>query len=526
MYDTLVCYRNRSITYDYTSRRRGSTDINMAVIEYLYTGIPPSKTIRCICLKIMNAFLRYSALRITNPALTVYHGTPYEFPREFKTLAFFSTTTDHSIAQKYGQYVYEIKIPEGFPYIHLQDNTNKQILLPLGTYVTDRLPAGITKTPNVHKTLVLQPYTMHNATNDSMFANIKNIFNKEDPSVQINNMFEKFLDLKNTSTAVVKAKKLTGSSLCVETRYCPAANNTRGYGRAARGKNQANYVIKNILKRNDPFIDERSDLYILSRIMNEMIAAGVYRFYLGDKAAPDFSLVYNPKATSPKTRYYLGSKLMDIRNLSINNLTPEHATKILEGFLVDCIVSNWDVGNNGNIVISGDNIVRIDVGGSLAYRGLGDFKLEFFRDKECKEHITFLTDPKNNSRVLFSACFKLITDPRVIYSKINERDLNKLIEQLQPIRQLFNNDILLELFDKTVDVVCERHNYYLNNQETVVEGLTQKGGNNVLIINSKIKYYNEPANCRKEEEYYISTHVPPTEFTKIMCKRKNQHNRM
>lgn len=477
-YEKLNCYK-QPIYNIYGAYKRGSTDINMSIIEYLYTGIPITPELLYRIEQINNSFLNYYTYQKLNqkpnPAFTVYHGSDYELSGNFKALAFFSTTTDEAIARMYGQHVYEIILPTNFPYMHIRDNCNKQILLPIGT-VFRTIKKGVLTVDGEQMSQTILNIIANTLSN-------KNMNHKIDPPITCTTNTKLTVNISQLQLAENKAKRKTKSSYSPYSISCPKFG-TSGSSRSIEQyyyynynnlNASANFVKKDILKKTDAY--KRSNIYVLARIMNEMLAGALYNIFRC--TALEFKLICSGN------EYFLGSTLE--KTIQLSNLTSEIADNILSGFLVDCIMSNWDVGNNGNITglegnitgLEGNNIIRIDVGGALAYRGLGDFKLDFFRNNECREHKTFFTDQKNGSRKLFAKCIDiLITNSKTPEQVIKTYIIDKLPQNINlinnpaitDIKNIFQkNNILTEFFDKIIDQVEKRYNYYKNHTSLVQE---------------------------------------------------------
>lgn len=79
----------------------------------------------------------------------------------------------------------------------------------------------------------------------------------------------------------------------------------------------------------------------------------------------------------------------DVRNVNWNDET--EAKKVLKGYVVDALLSNWDVYKNDNILIekSTGTPYRIDNGGALRYRAQGGIKYNF---NETVDEIKTLAD--------------------------------------------------------------------------------------------------------------------------------------
>lgn len=118
---------------------------------------------------------------------------------------------------------------------------------------------------------------------------------------------------------------------------------------------------------------------------NERLAAALYG--AADVAVPELFVGSGtpglPDGVQTATRYLDGA-LQDLRLRTLGEGDQTYLARIREGFAVDALLANWDVagenpaGGWDNIVSVGDTPWRIDVGGALAFRGLGKPKGDAF----------------------------------------------------------------------------------------------------------------------------------------------------
>ena len=449
---------------------RGSAELNMALIEYFYSGLPfYNDDLRRKAFDINDGFVK------TDKDLTVYHGTNYNLhdPKsDFTTYAFFSTTLASEIAETYGKIIYKITIPQGYPIINLYDQSNMQILLPIGTKVNNiKLD---TMTPNK----VTYECTINNTNITNTITTISQLLKTEIKPTAIDikpdNTLEEIKEIKDISlfNSVTPTNKLKASSTIYSCYF-----NTQGYGKVkTKSKIQDNYIIKDILKKKDFTKCFKTEDYICRRIMNEILASLVYQAY-GLKTF-NYDLIYNAKYPN-RPRYMLGSEKINNIQYSLNQTK---SAELLKGFIVDCILSNWDAYNNNNIGLLNEISIRTDVGGALAYRGIGDFKLSFFNNLEPKEHITFIRENHN-----IRSLFQNITDYNFMF------EILKPIEEITGIKE--NPKIAMfmpyygDFINKILNTVINRHNYYLKNKDKVIKEITdtlkdfaQSGGSKQFII--------------------------------------------
>jgi hypothetical protein len=220
---------------------RGSAQLNMALIEYFYSGLP-----------IYNDDLKQKAFEINNgflentQELTVYHGTNYnlhEPKQDFTTYAFFSTSINPKIAETYGKIIYKIKIPIGYPIINLYDTSNLQILLPIGTKITNiKINSN-----NVYDCEI----DFYNIQTIQTIITTLSVLLEPRPEVKpidINIKPDNILEIKDiiSFNSVKETNKLKASSTIYTCYY------NQDYGKVKRGSLiKDNYIIKDILKKKD-----------------------------------------------------------------------------------------------------------------------------------------------------------------------------------------------------------------------------------------------------------------------------------
>lgn len=144
-----------------------------------------------------------------------------------------------------------------------------------------------------------------------------------------------------------------------------------------------------------------------------------------------------------------------------------------KGFVADCLLANWDVFKNDNILIgAGGKVLRMDNGGSLFYRAQGALK-----------------NPPFDSDVLQT--FKSMNqyNPQ-IYAELTNNDI---LQQINDIRA-HKNDIIAFLNDSGEPVLAKIMNERINNLDKVEKWLN----NNVSIQSVKP----QPRKLKSEKEMY------------------------
>jgi hypothetical protein len=495
---------------------KGSTDLNMACIEYFYTGLPFYKQVLFEKAKnLIGMFTLLSSLPQVTEAITVYHGTDYslhEGTNHFNTFAFLSTTLSKSIAKSYcikqESCIYRIKIPQGFPYIIL-DQSNLQILLPIATkiLITRKCP----EIEQVIKNEITYIYKIYDATLDIEYTKtieyVKQTFDKyvlQPIALQLTTQKHKYLLDFEDFTKSSKKICLRGSS----TLYLyNKDSDSSEYGKS-RSKNRYEkdlYIIKDTLKKRDLNKEIKTDDYIIRRIINELLSSLIYKeiygcatfeYYLVKRENLDIKKCELDK--SKNVKYFIGSKFIeqgkidyDYKSDNSDSYNLNICKEILGGFIVDCIMSNWDIYNNNNIgILDNNKVVRTDVGGALAYRGIGDIKVSFFNNyTDIKDHITFFTDTRNNAGKYLNVIYNKLNNKlnklkeeeigNIIYAKaksiknINtEYIYNKVVNQ-DTVLSLFQNSEYQQYIYNIIDIVVKRHNWYISNQTSVIQSFME-----------------------------------------------------
>lgn len=180
--------------------------------------------------------------------------------------------------------------------------------------------------------------------------------------------------------------------------------------------------------------DEEGDQYYVklpeteAHAKNEVLADKLYQALGIDTAKLELTDVGGP---------HLGtsSKMLDgsQKNLesAINN--PGYKAKVQEGFAVDAWLANWDVAGTGfdNIVTdSSGNPVRVDPGGSLAFRAMGSPKGAAFSDT-----VSELDTLRDGSNHYSTALFGDMTDSQIVDSinkveAISPDTINALVDSM------------------------------------------------------------------------------------------------
>ena len=98
------------------------------------------------------------------------------------------------------------------------------------------------------------------------------------------------------------------------------------------------------------------------------------------------------KTVNIKGRFAIASKMLPNPHATD---TPAEWKLAWPGFAADVWLRNWDVGTYGNLITSAGKVYRIDTGGALVYRAMGEKKPGTYTDVSMSE-MTSLRDPKMN----------------------------------------------------------------------------------------------------------------------------------
>lgn len=500
MTSTLEKYRTPAAIRHYYVNVVGSTELNVSIIQYLNAQEVIPNDILKRTIGILQEYNEIDALpKKYSHSFIAYHGTTQEIHRSktFSTAAFLSTTRSVETAFKYAGYyggvIYIMKIPAGFPFINFNDQL-QQILLPIGTTIKVNKVFSVDHTRYVYCDVL--PYDV---TLTERYLNIFKYpcFIEYDTSFK--NPTKMHIKIPQKSS-IVHQKMDIGSSVFYSTNV---------------GRNT--YYIKDIVKKSNKVRVLRNGNQVLKRIMNELMAADVYanvynlatlEMFIFDKNSHNqfnqsFSNASDHLLASKKSAItYHKSKAQDNAQMAID---------ILKGFVVDCIMSNWDAYNNKNVGIDrSGNIVRTDVGGALGYRGRGDEKLQFIVGVEPNEHI-LLAGQVSFLDLLQRSRYR--TDDIVTTIKTYMASVKDISSRLDQVRTKFYsfideisdknlNKIYKDYVDHILQVVEYRHKWYIDNLDQVLKMTFKKSGGS--------SSFRTPETPREEVEATPTVELPET----------------
>ena len=470
--DTTIDYRGLKNKLTNTSpllklyahlEKGGSARLNTGLLERIITGIPIDDErdvqydLKKRAIQLLDAYASQIDVSSKDKCdrcdreFIVYHGSLNKLHANndtFQCLAFLSTTLSWQVATDYarGGCIYAIKIPVNYPFLHLEDYKLFQILLPLGC--TIKVMGSITINSNtVFQCECVNDYSKQRAEMLKSEFQCVSVFPPLKPGVRSFIRLNEFNDIKKINATL-------GSSVFHETV-----------------KNGQRYFIKSITKASNNRRDDKGGNYILKRVVNEVLATIVYNFY--GLETFHYDIIYNDSANSDIDIFSLGSTFVEGVSYKYEYFTNvKQAVQVLSGFLVDCIVSNWDAGNNNNIGFLNGNTVHTDVGGALAFHGTGSLNIAFYNDAVCTEHKTFL-DPSTGTGNFFSHYLRTLEKNDIELSDVANATLKNV-----DINSIFNYPPILQLKQKIVDAnidnryitfidnilnrVVYRHKYYVS----------------------------------------------------------------
>jgi hypothetical protein len=402
-------------------------------------------------------------------AITVFHGTHFPIANignNFTTYTFLSTTIDINIAKGYGSIVYVLHIPGDIPYIKLEAH-NKHILLPIGCKfiaefgIPSEKPAFIfcrcisteidvkNRLNSINTILSSKPQDLLvNELWDYSFENINII------KIQSINEIPNFQSARPISARPrsTRPRSTRPRRACPYSIYSSRNNNITGFSEFGFFKdlNDVTFFCKK------PRCIRTTE-YLRRRYINEIIALKVYQSFDIDTLQKEFTIYCDNYNNLWLASEYV--KCTDVTSISYQN-----AIEYVQGYLVDCIMANWDINQKGNLKIRDNKLVRADMGGALAYRARGEFKLSFIDKREPTEHITMIPSSKlAECLTILGSNFLSILKSKIVANFHKISNLEASIPYLK-----IDDDILL---NKILTSLANRVNYYVRNIDTVSQSV-------------------------------------------------------
>jgi hypothetical protein len=203
-------------------------------------------------------------------------------------------------------------------------------------------------------------------------------------------------------------------------------------------RNGKKYYIKRATADNE----ERS----IAIAANEILASKLYR--LTGLLVPNLELVKRKEGS--QTSMWIASEFQDnyrdcMTDKSICELIktkPEKLKDLLPGFMVDCWLAAHDVigmdySNVGCETNTCETAMRIDVGGALLYRALGEPKYDRFSATDVPEFTVFRSDINPQARKVFKhVTEKDIQEGKNMLRKVNDAEVRKIVSLYEPFLSL------------------------------------------------------------------------------------------
>jgi hypothetical protein len=249
------------------------------------------------------------------------------------------------------------------------------------------------------------------------------------------------------------------------------SNHIEGNERFSLGKLKSKnieYVIKKLRTLKNPYKYDNL-LISLNEVMASLIYNRVFKLYV-----PEIILINNNEL------YMVGSKLdKNLKPFKINKSHPD----IIKGFIVDCIMANWDVIIKGNIFYTKKNIenissqkkriIRLDVGGSMYFRAMGDIKYLFLEKIPPNEHNTLKEFNQYFKKYITKKALSIsIGYIKSIYNLQKFTELNKIRKEiLYKMKKYFKNyedyenimNLISNLVNTNIKQIKYRWKWYINN---------------------------------------------------------------
>jgi len=258
-------------------------------------------------------------------------------------------------------------------------------------------------------------------------------------------------------------------------KYDPGAGSSYEYKLAENNKNKTGKKIFLKKARNNNFYNA----------LNEVLASRIYREIYKFKNTLNMFIVVIE--IENEKNYYIASELKENIDIDLNFVNISRIgifqNDILHGFFVDCIMANWDLAERGNIAKINDRYMRMDLGGTMAYRAQGEKKNDYF-EKSPSEHITYFVRNNPIYEIYKNLDSKMIDKSYEIIKNVNKENwkefkdnfLNTLKKNLKN-NLIYKNDDQLsyeQYIEHLLQIVMIRHDFYLQNYECIIASIKQQ----------------------------------------------------
>ncbi len=450
-------YRTPKSIRDAYVGKASSTEVNVSMMMYLQDAELLDKHILTRILAITKEFDKIVGTELYAKPFVLYHGTTQAIHKSNRmvTSSFLSGTTSVKVAMRYAGsdgIVYVIEVPPKFPFLNFNDRL-EQILLPVGTSI------------DVEKSMMFNKRRFVICKIESNIVDVKpfiSIF--ENPCQQVREVHMS----PNASSELRLPDEMARSILpsCIEATIADLKKGSSQFYKCE--SSEGVYIVKDIVKAKNPIRLLSGDHHVFIRILNELMASVIYKdvynldtfeMKLVDKRN---QCPHLQKASS----FLIASKRIDVLyTLPFNR----HAT-IYDGFFVDCILGNWDVFNNDNFGFINGKPIRTDVGGCMAFRGKGDYNIQYDVNVIPRDHYGLWSQAKSKYRVISR---KLKEEPlQYLLSITNvperlESVKRTFIELVSFLQDASHRTRYVRFIEKIINVVQFRDKWYRENGEKI-----------------------------------------------------------
>lgn len=442
-----------------------STELNVSMMMYMQEAEAIDKTIVQRILTIIREFQKVQSLPLLyDKPILVFHGTTQAIHRSnrFVTCSFMSTTTKASVAMTYagngGGTIYVIEVASKFPFLNFRDSL-EQILLPVGTSII------------IDKSVFIKGIRF-------VMCHV------ETSNIDLNPFLEIFTNPCTKQSKQIVLDSYSGHPLVmddVQGMTCIRAilrGSSKLYtcSKLHPGAIMKIYIVKDIVKASQPIRLLSNDQHVFIRVVNELLASVIYREVYGIRTF-DMKLIHSRNLIPDSSKFLLASPKIDGMQYFVINIGDKEA--VLKGFLIDCIMGNWDVYNNNNIGMHNNIPIRTDVGGCLAFRGKGDYNMSYDVNVTPRDHIaisqqhsfrTFVKTLSRKQTTMLSSCQYLssIQDVKQKLTNVKEQFLSLLAH----IQDATERDRYTKFVNKIISTVQYRDEWYRKHcQEAIAEAL-------------------------------------------------------
>lgn len=472
-------YRTPKSIRDAYVGKTSSTEVNVSMMMYLQDAELLDESILTRILTIAREFDKIVDTELYSKPLVLYHGTTQAIHKSNRmvTSSFLSGTTSFKVAMRYAGsdgIVYVIEVPPKFPFLNFNDKL-QQILLPPGTSIV------------VDKSIKFNNRTYIICKIESNTVDVKpfiSIF--ENPCQQVRKVHMS----PNASSDKLRFSDEIARTILPSCITATIADLKKGSSQFYKCESSEGvYIVKDIVKAKNPIKLLSGDHHVFIRILNELMASVIYKDVYN---LDTFEMKLVDKRNQCPHLQNASSFLIASKRIDVLYTWPynRYAT-IYDGFFVDCILGNWDVFNNDNFGFINGKPIRTDVGGCMAFRGKGDYKIQYDVNVIPRDHYGIWSQAKSKYSV--------------IHRKLEEEPLQHLLsitnvpERLESVKRTFvelvsflqdasHRTRYVRFIEKIINVVQFRDQWYRENGKKIAREIQD---NRILdAINNANNTYN------------------------------------